>query len=115
MPVYQFECGICDHKYEHLLEMSRRHEFVSCPKCGVYNRKGISAPNLKTEATEDVYWDGAERERLKNMNKNIGAEAEKAKYNDKEYHAKHESDINNSLRLGNEERARHLENKIAKL
>ena len=42
MPLYEYECTECSHKFDHRLPMSRRDEAIECPKCQGKTRRLIS-------------------------------------------------------------------------
>ena len=43
MPVYEYYCQGCEHKYDAIRPVSRMDEPVPCPKCGEAGRRQISA------------------------------------------------------------------------
>ena len=43
MPVYEYYCDRCQHKYEAIRPVSRMDEAVPCPKCNEPGRRQLSA------------------------------------------------------------------------
>ena len=43
MPVYEYHCQDCQHRYESMRPVSRMDEPAPCPKCGEPGRRKISA------------------------------------------------------------------------
>jgi putative FmdB family regulatory protein len=35
MPIYEYECGSCGHRFELRRSMTDKDEGIACPKCGV--------------------------------------------------------------------------------
>ncbi len=47
MPIYEFECTACDHRFEELMRLSDPDPTV-CPSCGAAQvRKRLSAPQFR--------------------------------------------------------------------
>ena len=47
MPLYEYYCVTCDHKYESMRPMSRRDELAQCPRCGEPGQRQMSAFGFK--------------------------------------------------------------------
>jgi putative FmdB family regulatory protein len=47
MPVYEYYCDRCQHKYETIRSVSRMDEPAPCPKCGDPGRRQLSAFGFK--------------------------------------------------------------------
>lgn len=47
MPVYEYYCDGCQHKYEALRPVSRMDEPAPCPKCGEPGLRQLSAFGFK--------------------------------------------------------------------
>ena len=41
MPVYEYQCNACDHKFERLQSVTARPEETSCPQCNEVNVQRI--------------------------------------------------------------------------
>ena len=39
MPIYEFKCTDCNHKFEELINFSEKDKKVHCPKCKSHNIK----------------------------------------------------------------------------
>ena len=42
MPIYEYYCDRCQHKYESMRPVSRRDELAPCPKCGESGQRQLS-------------------------------------------------------------------------
>ncbi len=42
MPIYEYYCSKCQHKFEQLKPISRCNEDVECPKCKMPAKRAIS-------------------------------------------------------------------------
>lgn len=34
MPIYEYECGSCDHRFEELVKVNGSPAMAACPECG---------------------------------------------------------------------------------
>lgn len=41
MPVYEYQCNTCDHKFELLQSVNARPEETSCPRCNAVNAQRL--------------------------------------------------------------------------
>jgi len=41
MPVYEYQCNACDHKFELLQSINARREDASCPQCNEINAQRL--------------------------------------------------------------------------
>lgn len=49
MPIYEYTCGACDHRFEHLHLRSAAESTVACPACGSDAvERAISAPAVSS-------------------------------------------------------------------
>jgi len=47
MPIYEYQCGACDHVFERMLSVSEGDEPQECPECGATeSRKLVSGCNF---------------------------------------------------------------------
>jgi putative FmdB family regulatory protein len=46
MPLYEYQCQECDHRYERIEKASSPHD-GTCPSCGASARRLLGAPALK--------------------------------------------------------------------
>ena len=60
MPVYEYYCNRCQHKYDSMRPISRRDEPAPCPNCGDPGERQISAFGFKYEGH---YYSGHRSER----------------------------------------------------
>jgi len=47
MPIYEYRCRRCDHKFELLRSMKEFDKLGRCPKCGELCKRQISKCNFK--------------------------------------------------------------------
>lgn len=47
MPVYEYECVGCRHRFEQVRAVNFRDSPAFCPKCGMGGKKMISSPSLQ--------------------------------------------------------------------
>ena len=48
MPIYEYQCGICETVYEELIRRDRIPPMIMCTNCGGLAGKLISLPSIKT-------------------------------------------------------------------
>ena len=60
MPVYEYYCEHCQHRYDSMRPMSERNDPAPCPKCGESGERQISAFGFKYEGH---YFTGSPGER----------------------------------------------------
>ena len=48
MPLYDFSCPHCGHRFEEFKRLAERDEPEPCPSCGKPARRGISAAAVMT-------------------------------------------------------------------
>jgi putative FmdB family regulatory protein len=55
MPLYNFKCNICGHKFETILPMSQRHDIQQCPMClkGASRDAETELRGMDSTVTED--------------------------------------------------------------
>jgi putative FmdB family regulatory protein len=41
MPIYEFRCSSCDHKFERLCQLGENGENLKCPKCNAEHPKRV--------------------------------------------------------------------------
>ena len=51
MPLYQYECRVCQHEFDEVTPMSRCHASVPCPRCDGEAERCFGAAQVRTEAT----------------------------------------------------------------
>jgi putative FmdB family regulatory protein len=44
MPIYQYECEKCSHRFESVRQMSQADTGLRCPQCGRETAKKVFAP-----------------------------------------------------------------------
>ena len=49
MPIYEYYCGACKHKYDSIRPMAKRDDSAPCPKCGQSGERQLSAFGFKYE------------------------------------------------------------------
>ena len=49
MPIYEYYCGACKHKYDSMRPMAKRDDSAPCPKCGQSGERQLSAFGFKYE------------------------------------------------------------------
>ncbi len=50
MPIYEYQCGACRHRFERLMSSSSVKN-PACPKCGKKTEKQLSTFSAKTEGS----------------------------------------------------------------
>ena len=74
MPIFEYACRKCDHKFE---ELVRGKEKPGCPKCKSKDlEKLLSLPAMKTETTHGLAMRAAKRRDKKQASQNMRNQAE---------------------------------------
>jgi putative FmdB family regulatory protein len=60
MPVYEYYCERCQHKYDSIRPMAKRDELAPCPKCNGPGERQLSTFGFKYEGH---YYMGSPTER----------------------------------------------------
>ena len=60
MPIYEYYCSSCQHRYKAMRPMPRRDDPAPCPKCGKLGQRQLSLFGFKYEGH---YYMGNPRER----------------------------------------------------
>jgi putative FmdB family regulatory protein len=50
MPIYEYSCNNCGHKFEKKNYMVYRNEYQECPKCGGQLSLAVSANSRRSES-----------------------------------------------------------------
>ena len=62
MPIYEYHCDLCQHKYDYMRTLSRRDDPAPCPKCGEPGQLQISVFGYKYGGH---YYMGSRRGRMR--------------------------------------------------
>ena len=51
MPLYEYECDTCDHRFEHIHQKYSDPPIEKCPRCGGHIHKLMSSPAIQFKGT----------------------------------------------------------------
>jgi len=77
MPLYEYECKKCHHRFEVIQKFSARHT-KKCPECGGPVEQTISAPAVRFKGTGWYVTDYAKKSSAPSASGDSGAKAESA-------------------------------------
>ena len=118
MPLYQYECEVCGHKFQQIVSMANCTDRQDCPECEMPAPRENKAPNVQigqagsTMNRDDAFWDNAERTHVKKETKAHSEEREKIAFGDKHTMAMAERKIKNYENTGHQESANNEIKKI---
>jgi len=52
MPLYDFDCVICLHRFERIMPAKRTYR--KCPKCGAFVERNFPAPNFRVTGFNSI-------------------------------------------------------------
>ena len=74
MPIYEYQCSVCQHEFETLV---LKHSVAECPKCGsVKLERQISLAAIKSESTRGLAMKAAKKRDQKQGADNARAQRE---------------------------------------